>query len=222
MEPYQSLSQKLAQTIAELVKDKPDAVLGMPTGRTPLGCYQILTDWSANQEIDWAAIRCFGLDEYLDTEEIQTFRYFLEQNLYNKGNFNRSNLFNPLDVDDYDALIAQQGGLDLTILGLGQNGHIAFNEPGTPLQSWTHTAELTDSTRESNLEFFGSLQKVPRYSVTMGIQTILSSRKIILVVAGKAKIPVLQEALKGPINPQLPASYLQLHKNLQVMTEYPW
>lgn len=203
----------------QTVQEKPDASIGVPTGRTPLLCYQLL---SKNKAIDWRAVRCFGLDEYVGTDHVHTFRYFLEQNLYSKGNFDRSALFNPLDVDNYDRLIADCGGLDLTILGLGQNGHIAFNEPGTPLLSWTHTAQLTDSTRVSNLEFFGSLDEVPKNSVTMGIQTILASKRIILVVAGKNKITVLQNALKGPVCADIPASYLQYHPALEVISELPW
>ncbi|MBY0551680.1 MAG: glucosamine-6-phosphate deaminase [Candidatus Obscuribacterales bacterium] len=222
MDPYQSLSQQLAERIIQTVQAKPDAVIGMPTGRTPMRCYELLSQRSGQKKLDWSSVRCFGLDEYVDTDEVHSFRHFLEQNLYTNGNFTRSNLFNPLDVDDYDGLIAAFGGLDLTVLGLGQNGHIAFNEPGTPFLSWTHTAQLTDSTRHSNLEFFGSLDKVPTNSVTMGIQTILASKRIILVVAGKNKVSVLQNALKGPICAELPASYLQLHPCLEVMSEFPW
>lgn len=222
MDPYQSLSQQLAERILQVVQEKPDAVLGVPTGRTPLRCYELLSQWSCEKKMDWRDVRCFGLDEYVDTDEPHSFRHFLEQNLYAKGNFTRSNLFNPLDVDDYDGLIAGCGGLDLTILGLGQNGHIAFNEPGTPILSWTHTAQLTDSTRQSNLEFFGALDKVPKYSVTMGIQTILASKRIILVVAGKHKVSALQNALKGKVCAEIPASYLQLHQHLEVLSEFPW
>jgi glucosamine-6-phosphate deaminase len=222
VEPYQSLSLELADLIARTLRDNPHACLGLPTGRTPQLCYSYLTDWSEKGTLDWSNARCFGLDEYVDTDEKHTFAYFLEEHLYKNGNFSRWNLFNPLNFDDYDRLIADCGGLDLTILGLGQNGHIAFNEPGTPFQSWTHAARLTHSTKVANLEFFGSLDRVPRYAVTMGIQTILSSKRLILVVFGEKKIPVLQEALRGPVTPNLPASFLQLHKHLEVLSEFKW
>ncbi len=222
VETYQSLSLRLAEIVAKLVQDKPAACLGLPTGRTPKLCYQYLTDWSRKGELDWTRVSCFGLDEYLDTDEVHTFRLFLEQNLYCNGNFSRENLYSPISVDNYDALIASKGGIDLTILGLGQNGHIAFNEPGTPFNSWTHTAQLTHSTKLANLEFFGSMERVPQHAVTMGIQTILASRRLILVVAGAHKKSVLQEALTGPITPNLPASFLQLHKHLEVLCEFEW
>lgn len=222
VEPYQSLSLRLAEKILAVVRDKPSACLGLPTGRTPKLCYEYLTNWSRKGEIDWSNIRCFGLDEYLDTDEQHTFRKFLEDNLYKNGNFNPENLFNPLTENNYDKLIADRGGLELTILGLGQNGHIAFNEPGTPFNSWTHTAQLTHSTKVANGEFFGGLERVPQHAVTMGIQTILASRRIILVVAGANKVSVLREAMRGPITPSLPASFLQLHKQLEVLSEFQW
>lgn len=222
VEPYQSLSLKLAQSIANLIHEKPAASLGLPTGRTPRLCYQYLSEWSASGSLDWSKVQCFGLDEYLDTGEQHTFLHFLEEHLYKYGNFDRTRLFNPLNIDNYDELIERSGGLDLTILGLGQNGHIAFNEPGTPFQSWTHTAQLTHSTKMANLEFFGSIDKVPVHAVTMGIQTILASHRLILVVAGVKKRSILQEALNGPITPNLPASFLQHHKHLEVVCDFEW
>jgi glucosamine-6-phosphate deaminase len=219
-EAYQTLSRIVAKVLADLIKEKPDACLGLPTGRTPLDCYRYLSDKS-NGEIDWSQTRCFGLDEYVDADEKHSFRKFLTDNLYSKVNVNAENLFNPLFQDDYDKLIADCGGLDLCILGLGRNGHIAFNEPGTPLQSWTHSVWLSESTRQANAEFFSG-GNIPTRAVTMGLSTILASRKIILMVLGAAKKDILTRAMRGPISSDVPASFLQTHKDVIVLADFDY
>jgi glucosamine-6-phosphate deaminase len=221
-DPYATLNLRVAEAVKEQLQRKPESVFGLPTGRTPTGVYRLLSRWSKEGELDWSKARCFGLDEYYDADESETFRRYLETNLYRNVNLQPQSRFNPIFVDNYDAAIAEQGGLDLTILGIGKNGHIAFNEPGTPLHSWTHCVYLTDSTRQANAEFFKRTPEVPRNAITMGVQTILSSRKIILMASGKQKKGILERALRGPITEELPASFLQLHANVVVMTDFEW
>ncbi len=153
---YEALSQELAETIVKQLEHKPDSCFGMPTGRSPLGCYGLLSSWSSMRKLDWSKAFCFQLDEYIDpTDEFMTFQYFLEHNFLRNTNMPSEYCFNPRHVDDYDQAIEKQGGLDLTILGIGGNGHIAFNEPGTLKESWTHCLWLTESTREANKSYFG-------------------------------------------------------------------
>ena len=170
--------------------------------------------------MDWRRVIAFGLDEYIDTDEPHSFRRYLEVNLYKNTNLPPDHRFNPMLIDDYDGLIARYGGLDLIILGIGKNGHIAFNEPGTQRASYTHSIWLTESTRAANSEFFGGIEKTPTRAVTMGISTILGSKKIILMASGKQKKSILKRALEGPITPDVPASFLQLHRALNVMTDF--
>jgi glucosamine-6-phosphate deaminase len=219
-EPYATLSLRVAEEIKEQIKNKPDSRLGLPTGRTPTDTYRVLSRWTKEGDIDWAHVKTFGLDEYYGVEESTSFRHYLETNLYRNINLPAESRFSPIFNDDYDVLIAREGGLDLAILGIGPNGHIAFNEPGTPLQSYTHSIWLSESTRQANAEFFKG--EPPTNAVTMGIQTILNSRKIILMASGKSKKEILQRALRGEVTPEVPASFLQLHKDLVVMTDFEY
>ncbi|MBX9688727.1 MAG: glucosamine-6-phosphate deaminase [Candidatus Obscuribacterales bacterium] len=220
-EAFQTLSKIVAKLVADLIREKPNACIGFPTGRTPRLCYEFLSESSRNGEIDWSGVRCFGLDEYVDAEEKHSFRHFLEENLYSHTNLKAENLYNPLFVDDYDRAIADAGGLDLCILGLGLNGHIAFNEPGTPLQSWTHSVLLTESTRQANAEFFQG-GRIPSRAVTMGLSTLLASRKIILMVTGAAKKEILSRAMRAKISSEVPASFLQDHPELMVLADFDY
>lgn len=218
-EPYPTLSLRVAEAVkAELLKN-PRSVLGLPTGRTPTGAYRELARWSSDGVLDWSEVTTFGLDEYIDSDESTSFRRYLEVNLYNSTNLRPEKRFNPLFVDNYDRLIQDVGGLDLTILGIGKNGHIAFNEPGTPLDSWTHSIVLTESTRQANAEFFKA-EQVPTRATTMGLRTILGSRRIILMVSGQQKKGILERALRGPVTEDVPASFLQLHNNVTVMADF--
>lgn len=219
-EPYSTLSLRVAEIIKQQLEAKPDSLFGLPTGRTPTGCYRALSRWSVEGKLNWSRAKAFGLDEYYDVEESESFRSYLQQNLYKNVNLPASGLFSPLQEMDYDAVIAAAGGLDLTILGIGKNGHIAFNEPGTPLMSWTHSVLLTESTRQANAEFFKRWDRVPTRAITMGIQTILSSRRIVLMVSGKQKHDIVEQALKGPVTPDVPASFLQLHDSVLVLTDF--
>lgn len=222
VETYQTFSLKVAESIRELIQFKPNACLGLPTGRTPLELYRVLSQWSEEGAINWSQISCFQLDEYFDTNPEHSFRNFLILNLYRRTNISPDRLYNPLLAENYDGTIERCGGLDIMLLGLGRNGHIAFNEPGIPLDSWTHSVWLAESTRKANAEFFDDGCRVPTRAVTVGIQTILSARKLILMVNGEHKKAILQQALNGPVTPDVPASFLQLHKDLVVLTDFEY
>lgn len=214
------ISHKIALDILELVAQSPDAKIGLPTGRTPEALYKYLVSLSREKKVDWTKAKFFGLDEYINAPNAKTFKFYLEKNFYQPLKIDRNSCFNPIDIEDYDAFIKAQGGLDLTILGIGQNGHIAFNEPPCVKHTWTHCIELAASTREANKNFFESLGKVPERAVTMGIETLLSSKKIILLAFGEKKHEILKDALDGKVRAENPASYLQLHKNLSVFTDF--
>lgn len=219
-EPHTTLNLRVAEAIKDELARNPKSVLGLPTGRTPTGVYRLLSRWCKEGELSFKDAKCFGLDEYVDVEESESFKRYLESNLYRHVDLPAYSRFNPLFQDNYDQLIENTGGLDLTILGIGKNGHIAFNEPGTPLTSWTHCVTLTESTRQANAEFFKKTGRVPTRAITMGIQTILSSRRIILMASGKQKSAILKRSFSGPVTPELPASFLQLHKNVTVFTDF--
>lgn len=217
---YQTMSETIAQVVKELISRKPNACLGLPTGRTPLGCYQALSKWSRQGLIDWKGVSCFGLDEYLQVDPDKSFKAYLDENLCKQTNLPPEQHLNPAEIDNFDQKIADAGGLDLVLLGLGKNGHIAFNEPGTPLKSWTHVVWLSDSTKRANASFFGAAEKVPGCAITMGISTILSARHIILAVSGEGKKEALERAMNGPVSSELPASFLQTHSNTQILCDF--
>jgi glucosamine-6-phosphate deaminase len=219
---YQSISEQTALAIKELLQAKPNCCLGLPSGHTPLLTYKILSTWSQEGKIDWSQARCFALDDYLETEARHTFQAFLEENLYCYTNVAGQHKFNPSRVDDYDGLIASQGGLDLTILGIGNNGHVAFNEPGINPQSWTHCTWLAESTRIANEGTFGGIDKTPRRGITMGLKTIMASKQIILLASGEKKKIIVERAFSGTVTNQVPASLLQAHEALKVWTDFSW
>ncbi len=217
---YDAMSLNVAEAIARQLKFKPDSNFGMPTGRSPVGCYQILSELSQAGSLDWSKSKCFALDDYIDVDEEQSFHYFLESNLYKQTNLPAQNRFSPKYQDNYDQIIAEHGGIDMCVLGLGTNGHIAFNEPGTPQLSWTHCHWLTQSTREANAAAFGSADKVPTRAITIGIETILASRSIILIASGEKKKTALTKALSGEVTGQVPASFLALHPQVKVFRDF--
>lgn len=223
---YEALSQAVAERVAEQIKAKPDSVLGLPTGNTPLGTYKELAARSeakhkdAPDYVDWSKARCFGLDDYIDVDERFSFHAFLVDKIYKHTNLDSSRTFYPALTDDYDGLIREIGGLDLTLLGIGNNGHIAFNEPGTCPASWTHCTWLDESTRQANKAAFEG-NTPPTRAVTMGLATILSSRKILLIVSGEKKKSILEKALCQPISRDVPASLLQSHGAVEVLTDFP-
>ncbi len=219
IETYDQLSEQVATLVAQQIATEPDCCLGLPTGQTPIGTYKLLSTWSREGRLNWSKVRCFALDDYLDVPPALSFHTFLSEHLYQHTNIDAGNIFHPGMTDNYDALIEGQGGLDMTVLGIGGNGHIAFNEPGTQFLSWTHCTWLEDSTRKANQASFGT-SRPPQKAVTMGVKTILSSRRIVLMASGEKKKAIVEAAFRGPVSRQVPASYLQAHEGLEVLTDF--
>ena len=223
----ENIAAMAAQQYVSLLKRKPNAILGGATGSTPLGLYAELVRLNKAGEISFKEASSFNLDEYvgLDGAHDQSYRYFMDHNLFDHIDIDKSRTRVPsgIDISDpaaYDKEIQAAGGVDLQLLGIGNNGHIGFNEPGTPFGSLTHIVELTDSTREANKRFFASIDEVPTHAVTMGIKTVMQARSIILMAIGPAKAPIMKEMLQGPVTEKVPASVLQLHPDVTVYMDY--
>ena len=223
----QNIAAMAAQQYVALLKRKPNALLGGATGSTPLGLYAELVRLNKAGEISFKDASSFNLDEYvgLDGTHDQSYRYFMDHNLFDHIDIDKSRTRVPsgIDVSDpaaYDKEIEAAGGVDLQLLGIGNNGHIGFNEPGTPFGSLTHIVELTESTREANKRFFKSIDEVPTHAVTMGVKTVMQARSIILMAIGPAKAPIMKEMLQGPVTENVPASVLQLHPDVTVYMDY--
>ena len=223
----ENIAAMAAQQYVELLKRKPNAILGGATGSTPLGLYAELVRLNKAGEISFKDASSFNLDEYvgLDGTHDQSYRYFMDHNLFDHIDIDKSRTRVPSGIDTsdpaaYDKEIAAAGGVDLQLLGIGNNGHIGFNEPGTPFGSLTHIVELTESTREANKRFFASIDEVPTHAVTMGVKTVMQARSIILMAIGPAKAPIMKEMLQGPVTEKVPASVLQLHPDVTVYMDY--
>ena len=226
-ETYAEACQLAADMMMEQIQEKPDSVLGLATGSTPIGIYDIITEAVAQGELDVSKLTTFNLDEYvnLPVTDPNSYLYFMKEHLFDRiglseDAYNIPN-GNAADVEAeclrYEEAIKAAGGIDLQLLGLGLNGHIAFNEPGTPLDAITHQVTLTESTREANSRFFASMDEVPTHAVTMGLKTICEARSIVLMACGAAKHDILQAAMNGPITDEVPASILQQHPDLTVI-----
>lgn len=228
-ENYEELSEKAAAIVACQVKEKPSCVLGLATGSTPVGTYRILCDMYKKGELDFSLVTSFNLDEYypIDSSDSQSYRFFMEENLFGKINIPKDSTHIPggmasdalEECSRYEALIEEKGPIDLQILGIGQNGHIGFNEPDTALHASTHVTELTDSTIAANSRFFESYEDVPRRALTMGIGTILKSKKIILLACGKAKHDVVAKMLDDAITTENPATLLKTHADVTLICD---
>ncbi|MBQ7278240.1 MAG: glucosamine-6-phosphate deaminase [Clostridia bacterium] len=222
-----NIAAMAAQQYVSLLKNKPNAILGGATGSTPLGLYAELVRLNKAGEISFKDASSFNLDEYvgLDGSHDQSYRYFMDHNLFDHIDIDKSRTHVPsgIDISDpaaYDKAIAAAGGVDLQLLGIGNNGHIGFNEPGTPFGSLTHVVELTESTREANKRFFASIDDVPTHAVTMGIKTVMQAKSIILMATGPAKAPIMKQMLQGPVTEEVPASVLQLHPDVTVYMDF--
>lgn len=226
---YDSMSRKAANIISAQVILKPDSVLGLATGSTPLGLYRQLAEWCDRGDLDFSQITTVNLDEYkgLSKEDPQSYYYFMHENLFKKINIDRDRTFLPdgMEADSdkacaqYNEILASVGTVDIQLLGLGHNGHIGFNEPGSIFEKETHCVTLTDQTIQANRRFFESEEDVPRQAYTMGIKTIMSARQILVVVSGADKADIVKKAFFGPITPQVPASVLQLHPNVTLVAD---
>ncbi len=221
----EAIAAKAAQRYVELLSAKPAAVLGFATGSTPLGLYAELVRLNEAGEISFKDATSFNLDEYVGLKPThpQSYRFFMEDNLFKHIDIDLAATHVPSGLDTsaealsgYDEAIAKAGGLDLQLLGIGINGHIGFNEPGTPLESLTHVVTLTESTREANKRFFDSLDDVPTHAATMGIKTVMNARGIMLIATGENKADAIAATVNGPVTADVPASVLQLHPNVVV------
>ena len=229
VENYEQMSEHASELVLQQVKEKPDSVLGLATGSTPVGTYQLLAAAHKRGEISFAASKSINLDEYLGlgAEDEASYRHFMQENLFAHIDISAENIHLPNgknpNVDEvsaaYDRLIADIGPIDLQILGIGTNGHIAFNEPDDHFVAGTHLVDLTEDTIEANQRFFSSRDEVPKQAYTMGMAAILKAKRILLLVSGAQKADALYESLNGPITPQMPASILQLHDNVTVIAD---
>ena len=226
---YNDVSRKAANIMSAQIIMKPDAVLGLATGSTPVGMYKQLIEWYKKGDLDFAKVTSVNLDEYkgLSGDNDQSYRYFMNTNLFDHVNIDKTKTYVPngLEEDsekacaDYNAIIRSVGGVDMQLLGIGGNGHIGFNEPGEAFEKETHCVDLTESTIKANARFFESMDEVPKQAYTMGIKTIMSAKTILLLVSGADKAQILHDCLCGPIVPQVPASILQLHGDVIVIAD---
>jgi len=226
-ENYDSMSRQAANILSAQVILKPNCVLGLATGSTPIGMYRQLVEWYEKGDIDFSQVHTVNLDEYLGLAPThdQSYRYFMQTNFFDHINIQTGNTNVPNglaeDPDEecrrYNKVIADLGGVDIQVLGMGHNGHIGFNEPGDSFEQETHVVDLTDSTIEANSRFFASKDEVPRKAITMGSKSIMQARHILVVVSGEDKAAIVKEAFTGPVTPKVPASILQLHPNVSLV-----
>ena len=224
---YEELSRKAAEIISSQVVMKPNSVLGLATGSTPIGTYSRLAEKCDKCDVDFSNVTSVNLDEYvgLTGDNDQSYRYFMNTNLFTKINIdiNKTHVLSGVASDmekeaaDFDALIEELGGIDLQLLGIGLDGHIGFNEPDDVFIKETHVVELDPSTIEANARFFESIDDVPKSAITMGMGAIMNAKKVLLIANGKNKEEILKASFFGPITPKVPASLLQLHPDVTVI-----
>lgn len=229
VQDYQAVSATAAALVARQLKAKPDSVLGLPTGRTPEGLYQKLVELFQKSGLSFAQVRTFNLDDYvgLDHQHPDGYYQYMQQHFFSQVNIRPENIYF-LDGDadnladecaNYERDLDDVNGLDLLVLGIGHNGHLAFCEPGTSFNSKTHVVDLTDSTRQANSELISDLVEVPKQAITMGLGTMMKARSIILIASGSDKTAILKQALSGPVTEDLPASVLQTHRDVTVIMD---
>ena len=218
---YKDMSRKAANIISAQVIMKPNCVLGLATGGTPVGAYAQLVEWYNKGDLDFAEVTTVNLDEYrgLPREHPESYWSFMHRNLFDLVNVrpeainlpDGTNLDAAAECARYDEVIRSVGGIDLQLLGIGHDGHIGFNEPGAAFELGTHCVDLTDETIEANKRFFASKDEVRRQAYTMGIKTIMQARKVLMVASGADKAAIVKKAFFGPVTPEVPASILQMH-----------
>lgn len=226
---YEEMSKEAAKIMAAQVHMKPDCVLGLATGSTPVGAYKELIAMYNNKEIDFSGVTTFNLDEYypIKRDNDQSYYYFMHDNLFNHINIpeERIHVLNGEVADpekecaDYEKCIYEHGGIDLQLLGIGRNGHIAFNEPDENLVAETHVTELTEDTIDANARFFADIKDVPTKSLTMGMASIMKARKILILINGKGKHAALAKLLSGEISTSCPATMLNMHNDVVVICD---
>ena len=221
---YKDMSRKAANIISAQILMKPDCVLGLATGSTPVGTYDQLVEWYDKGDLDFQAVHTFNLDEYvgLSRTSDQSYYYFMHEHLFDRVNIDEENthVLSGMEKNagkecrEYDEKILAMGGIDLQLLGLGHDGHIGFNEPGAAFEKGTHCVTLKEETIEANSRFFGSTEAVPKQAYTMGIKSIMQARKILIIVSGADKADITALSFMGPVRPEVPASILQLHNDV--------
>jgi len=226
---YEDMSRKAANIISAQIIMKPKAVLGLATGATPTGVYRQLIERYQKGDVDFSQIATVNLDEYkgLSSNNKQSYHYFMNRYLFDHVNINKGNTYMPngLEEDEafecnrYNEIIHSIGGIDLQLLGIGENGHIGFNEPGEVFEKGTHCVALAEHTIKVNAKFFSSVKEVPTHAYSMGIKNIMSANKILLIAFGVSKAKALYDSLFGPIVPNAPASILQLHNDVTVVAD---
>ncbi len=226
---YQEMSRKAANILAAQVILKPDCVLGLATGSSPIGTYDQLVEGYEKGDLDFSEVKTVNLDEYigLDHENDQSYYYFMHQHLFDRINIDPANTNVPngmaediaAECERYEELIRSLGGVDIQLLGIGRNGHIGFNEPADSFDKMTHCVDLTESTIEANKRFFASADDVPRQAVSMGSGTIMKAKKILLIACGEDKADAVAKSFFGPVTPEVPASILQLHSDVVVLAD---
>lgn len=225
----EEINKQAAQIFIDLVNNKKDyCVLGLATGSTPVGMYKELANANKEGKVSFKNVTTFNLDEYVGLEGThdQSYRYFMNENLFNHIDINKSNTNVLLGVGDYvkfmneyDNMIAKAGGIDIQLLGIGSDGHIAFNEPGTPFDSLTHIAELTDQTITDNARFFAKKSDVPTKAITMGLKSIMNAKKVVLIATGANKAKAVYQLLKGKPSVDWPCTVLQGHADVVVFCD---
>lgn len=228
-ENYQEMSRQAANILSAQIILKPDCVVGLATGSSPIGTYDQLVEWYKKGDLDFSEVKTVNLDEYrgLTRDNDQSYYYFMHRHLFDRVNINLDNTNVPdgMEPDSdkecarYEELIRSMGGVDIQLLGIGHNGHIGFNEPDAAFARTTHCVDLTESTIEANKRFFASADDVPRQAYTMGIGTIMKAKKILLIASGEDKAEILAKAFYGPITPEVPASILQLHDDVTLVAD---
>ena len=226
---YEEMSKKAAAMIISQVTLKPNSILGLATGETPIGMYKEIIGAYDNKEVDLSQVKTFNLDEYfgLSKESDQSYHYYMMNNLFNHVNVKKENINIPQgevkDINEeakrYEEKIKVSGGIDLQILGIGNNGHIGFNEPDVNFEAETHLVSLDQNTIEANSRFFKSIDEVPTKAISMGIKTIMQSKKIVLLACGEGKADAIYKTVKGKICPEVPASILQLHPDVTIIID---
>ena len=226
---YEDVSRKAANIIFSVMTEKPDCVMGLATGSSPLGIYKELVRHYQEGDLDFFRVTTVNLDEYrgLDREDPQSYAYYMRENFFSKVNIRLGKTFLPDGTqedrqkacEEYDQILSQAGQQDIQLLGIGQDGHIGFNEPADHFPKGTHCVDLAESTIEANARFFESQDQVPTQAYTMGIQSIMSAKRILMVANGKEKARILKQAFQGPVTPQVPASILQLHPQVILVAD---
>ena len=226
---YEELSKVAARELASTIKEKPNAILGLATGGSPVGMYKELIKMYQDGELDFSKIKTVNLDEYvgLNPEHEQSYRHFMNENLFNHVNININNTIVPnglaqdlnAECKEYDKKIEELGGIDVQLLGVGNNGDIAFNERDKELSSGTHVITLTEDTIKANSRFFDTIDEVPKRAITMGLGEIMKAKKIVLIASGESKAEAIKGLFSGKITTENPASMLQMHGDVTVIVD---